>query len=647
MVQERPARVERRLSAIVAADVAGYSRLMHNDEEATHAKLAALLTDTVAPAIAEHGGRIVKNTGDGFLAEFPSAVEAVRAVVQFQTRIKQLTIAEPEDRRIGFRVGINVGDVIVEPNDIFGDGVNIAARLEGIAELGGICLSQEAWQQVKGKIKIAVRDMGDQQLKNIAEPIRVYSVSVDGGVSFGDGTMGSVPPASSGGVSAAYRRRAWVVGAVAVLIAVIAGTVWFVTKAGLLRSETAGAKRLSVVVLPFSNLSGDASQDYISDVLTEELTTRLSRLPGSFVVSRTTAFTYRGKAIDVKQIGKELSVRYALEGSAQKSGSRVRVNAQLIDTATGAHLWADQFGADRADLLQMQDEIVTRLGRSLQIELSAIESSRVTRARASDPDADDLAMRCEAAVLRFGSARALIEAPDSVKACERALQIDDHNVRALENLAVAITGEMISYRTADPAAARRRAEELLARALAVDPNSYSAHFAKATVLLTTRPDESIDEAHRSVELNPSFAPAYFTIATGHLVAGRPEKAIDVADQALRFFPHDPGAPVLRLIQGQAFFALTRYEEANDLLRRSITAIPNSTVARLSLIASLALSGHDEDAKESLRQYLALPGNNPKTIAQFKAQNPFSGLPALRDRLASRYEGLRKAGMPEE
>ena len=554
MVQERPVRVERRLSAIVAADVAGYSQLMHNDEEATHAKLAALLTDAVAPAIAEHGGRIVKNTGDGFLAEFPSAVEAVRAVVQFQTRIKQLTIAEPEDRRIGFRVGINVGDVIVEPNDIFGDGVNIAARLEGIAEPGGICLSQETWQQVKGKIKIAVRDMGDQQLKNIAEPIRVYGVSADGGESFGGGTMGSAPPASIGGVPPPIDAGLRVVGAVAVLIAVIVGTVWFVTKSGLLRPETAGAKRLSVVVLPFSNLSGDASQDYIADVLTEELTTRVSRLPGSFVVSRTTAFIYRGKATDVKQIGKQLNVRYALEGSAQKSGSRVRVNVQLIDTATGTHLWADRFDADRADLLQMQDEIVTRLGRSLQIELSAIEiPAGVARARANDPDADDLAMRCEAAVLRFGSARALIEAPDSVKACERALQIDEHNVRALENLAVAITGEMISFRTADPAAVRRLADELLARALAVDPNSYSAHFAKATVLLTTRPDEAIDEAHRSVELNPSFAPAYFTIATGHLVAGEPGESDRCRRSGAALLPPRSRRPCPAPYTGTGFF----------------------------------------------------------------------------------------------
>lgn len=640
--------VERKLTAILAADIAGYSRLTGADEEGTIRRLAALRVELIDPAIQSNHGRIVKTTGDGILIEFGSVVDAVRCALEVQRGMAIRNGDFMPEKRIEFRVGVHLGDVMVQPDgDLLGDGVNIAARLEGIAVPGGICLSLEAWQQIKGKIRIPVRDMGDQRLKNIAEPVRVYSICVDGGVSFGDGTTGRAPPSSSGGVSAVYQRRAGVAGAVAVLIAAIVGTVWFVTRSGPLQPAPAEAKRLSIVVLPFSNLSGDASQDYIADVLTEELTTRVSRLPSSFVVSRTTAFTYRGKAIDVKQIGKELNVRYALEGSAQKSGNRIRVNAQLIDAATGAHLWADRFDADRVDLLQMQDEIVIRLGRSLQIELSGIESGRVARTRANDPDADDLAMRCEAAVLRFGSARALIEAPDSVKACERALQIDDQNVRALENLAVAITGEMISFRTADPAAVRRRAEELLARALAVDPNSYSGHFAKATVLLTTRPDESIDEAQRSLQLNPSFAPAYFTIATGHLLAGRPEKTIDVADQALRFFPHDPGTPLLLLLQGQSFFTLMRYEEANDLLRRSITAIPNSTVARLALIASLSLSGHDEDARENLKQYLALPGNNPKTIAQFKAQNPYGGLPGWEDRFARRYEGLRKAGMPEK
>ena len=322
MVQERPVRVERRLSAILAADVAGYSRLMHNDEEATHAKLTALLTDAVDPAIAEHGGRIVKNTGDGFLAEFPSAVEAVRAAVQFQTRIKELTIGDAEDRRIAFRVGINIGDVIVEPHDIFGDGVNIAARLESIAEPGGICISSSAYDHVRGKVGVEFADLGEQNLKNIARPVRAYAVVRDG-----------PSPATRAGARSRARLQRLV---------------------------------LSIVVLPFANLGGDPEQDYFVDGVTESLTTDLSRISGSFVIARNTAFTFKGKAVDVKQVGRELNVRYVLEGSVQRSGNRLRVNVQLIDAETGNHLWAERFDKPVADLFDMQDEIVSRLANTLR-----------------------------------------------------------------------------------------------------------------------------------------------------------------------------------------------------------------------------------------------------------------------------------------
>ena len=322
MVQERPVRVERRLSAILAADVAGYSRLMHNDEEATHARLTALLTDAVKPAIAEHGGRIVKNTGDGFLAEFPSAVEAVRAAMQFQTRIHELTVGDAEDRRIAFRVGINIGDVIVEPHDIFGDGVNIAARLESIAEPGGICISSSAYDQVRGKVGVEFADLGEQNLKNIARPVRAYAVVRDG-----------PSPAT-------HAERA--------------------------RPDALSPPRLSIVVLPFANLSGDPEQDYFVDGVTESLTTDLSRISGSFVIARNSAFSYKGKAIDVRQVGRELNIRYVLEGSVQRSGNRLRVNVQLIDAESGQHLWAERFEKPVADLFDMQDEIVSRLARHVR-----------------------------------------------------------------------------------------------------------------------------------------------------------------------------------------------------------------------------------------------------------------------------------------
>src|SRR5882724_5019777 len=345
MVQERPVRIERRLSAILAGDAAGYSRLMHTDEEATHAKLRTLLAEGVEPAIAEHGGRIVKNTGDGFLAEFPSAVEAVRAAVQFQNSVRELTTSDSEDRRIAFRVGVNIGDVIIEQHDIFGDGVNIAARLESIAEPGGICISSSAYDHIRGKVGVEFADLGEQDLKNIARPVRAYAVVWEG----------SSSPA---------------------------------THADDTKPHPPLPPRLSLVVLPFANLSGDPEQDYFVDGVTESLTTDLSRISGSFVIGRHTAFTYKGRAVDLKQIGRELNVRYVLEGSVQRGGDRLRVNVQLVDAGTGAHLWADRFDKPLANLFDMQDEIVSRLANTLNTQLVEAEARRAERSL--HPDAMDL-----------------------------------------------------------------------------------------------------------------------------------------------------------------------------------------------------------------------------------------------------------------
>jgi TolB-like protein/class 3 adenylate cyclase len=336
-------RVERRLAAILVADAAGYSRLMHKDEEATHARLTALLTDTVLPTIARHGGRVVKNTGDGFLAEFPSAVDAVRAATQFQDRVHEFAIGEAEDTRLVFRVGINIGDVIAGAHDIFGDGVNIAARLEGIAEPGGICLSSFAYDQVRGKVTVEFADLGEQSLKNISLPVRAYAVAREG---FG--------PAAPGGAT----------------------------------PGPLSAPRLSIVVLPFVNIGNFAEQDYFVDGVTESLTTDLSRIHSSFVIARNTAFSYRGKSPDVRQIGRELNVRYLLEGSVQRGGNRLRVNVQLIDAETGNHLWAERFDKPVADLFDMQDEIVSRLANALDAQLIKAEAQRA--GRALHPDAIDL-----------------------------------------------------------------------------------------------------------------------------------------------------------------------------------------------------------------------------------------------------------------
>src|SRR3954452_12972715 len=335
MVQEQGVRVERRLSAILAADVAGYSRLMHNDEEATHAKLTALLAGGVEPAIAEHGGRIVKSTGDGFLAEFPSAVEAVRAAMQFQSRIKELTTDDAEDRRILFRVGLNIGDIIVEAQDIFGDGVNIAARLESIAEPGGICISQTVFNHARDKVTFVVEEAGEQVLKNIARRVHVYSIIIDPGPR--SATPKSEVPA------------------------------------------LALPDKPSVAVLPLTNMSGDPEQEFVSDGIAEDVITALSRYPSLFVIARNSSFTYKGRAVDVRQVGRELGVRYVLEGSVRKAGNRIRVTGQLIEAETGNHVWSDRYDRDLANIFEMQDELTNALTTALAPAIADAELQRAMR----------------------------------------------------------------------------------------------------------------------------------------------------------------------------------------------------------------------------------------------------------------------------
>ena len=334
----------RKLAAILAADVVGYSRLAGTDEDRTLARLRALRSDLIDPTIAVHNGRMVKRTGDGALVEFRSVVDAVRCGIEVQNGMVERNAGLPPERRIEFRIGIHLGDVVEESDgDLMGDGVNIAARLEGIAKPGAICLSEDAYRQVKARLDLAVTDIGPTELKNIAEPVRVYSLQV--------GVPAQAKPAAQ-------------------------------AKSPLAST----APRLSIVVLPFANLGGDPDQDYFVDGVTESLTTDLSRIAGSFVIGRNTAFTYKGKAVDLKQIGRELGVRYVLEGSVQRGGNRMRVNVQLIDAGTGNHLWAERFDKPLADLFDMQDEIVARLASQLGTQLIEAEARRAQRASLPELD---------------------------------------------------------------------------------------------------------------------------------------------------------------------------------------------------------------------------------------------------------------------
>ncbi|MHC2365528.1 TolB-like protein/class 3 adenylate cyclase [Bradyrhizobium diazoefficiens] len=540
MVQKRPVRVERRLSAILAADIAGYSRLMHNDEEATHAKLAALLADAVEPAIAERGGRIVKNTGDGFLAEFPSAVEAVRAAIQFQTRVRELTVGYAEDRRILFRVGINIGDVIVEPHDIFGDGVNIAARLEGIAEPGGICLSSSAYDQVRGKVAVEFADLGEQSLKNIARPVRAYAVVWDGFIrgTTTEGAMPSTPPPT----------------------------------------------HLSIVVLPFANIGGDPEQDYFADGVTESLTTDLSRIRDSFVIASTTALTFKGMAVDVKKVGRELNVRYVLEGSVQRGSNRLRVNVQLIDAKTGNHLWAERFDKPVADLFDMQDEIVSRLANTLDAQLIAAEARLAQRS--PHPDAMDLYFQGIACLHEGLTNEHLAQARGFF---ERALALDPDCVEALVGSAIVDFNRGANFSIDDRAALLAAAEGALIKALSLAPQYAPAHmYLGAVHIFTARAAQGIAECEHALSLDRNLANAHGWIGLAKYFLARAEETEAHVHEALRLSPRDIWVYRWMLFVGCANVQLNADAEAVAWLRQSIEANRNFPLAHFHLAAALAL-----------------------------------------------------------
>ena len=595
MVQERPVRVERRLAAILAADVAGYSRLMHSDEETTHAKVTALLEDGVRPAIAEHGGRVVKNTGDGLLAEFPSAVEAVRAAVQFQTRIKELTISEAEDRRIAFRVGVNIGDVIVEPHDIFGDGVNIAARLESIAQPGGICISSSAYDQVRGKVGVEFADLGEQNLKNIALPVRAYAAVWDG-LS-----------------SAAQDERA--------------------------RPSPLSPPHLSIVVLPFTNLSGDPEQDYFVDGVTESLTTDLSRISGSFVIGRHTAFTYKGKALDLRKIGRELNIRYVLEGSVQRSGKRLRVNVQLIDAESGKHLWAERFEKPVADLFDMQDEIVSRLANTLDTELITAEARRAEGS--PDPDATDLYFQGMVSIFRGATPEHMIQARGFF---ERALAIDHRCIGALVGMGI-VDLTMGGYLLTDDRAARCSAAETNAiKALSLAPNHAVAHLVLGMAhIYTKRAAQGIVECEQALALNPNLADAHACIGFAKYRLGRAAETEGHILEAFRLSPRDVLAYRWMQIVGVAKIQLGADAEAVDWLRRSIEANRNAPGTHFWLAAALGLLGALDEARAAAKVGLAL--NPDFTIRRFLA-NTSSNEPTVLARRERLLKGLGLAGVPE-
>jgi TolB-like protein/class 3 adenylate cyclase len=588
---------KRKLAAILAADVVGFSRLTGSDEEGTLARLRALRSDLIDPTVAVYNGRVVKRTGDGSIIEFRSVVDAVRCAIEVQSGMVERNAGLPPERRIEFRVGIHLGDVVEESDgDLMGDGVNIAARLEAVADPGGVCLSEDAYRQVRDRIKEAFIDLGEKGLKNIARPVRVYAIK-SGSTGPASETLGPAP-------------------------------------------NKAGPPRLSIVVLPFANIGGDPEQEYFVDGVTESLTTDLSRIAGSFVIGRNTAFTYKGKRADLKQIGRELNVRYVLEGSVQRSSNRLRVNVQLIDAETGTHLWAERFDKPLADLFDMQDEIVARLANALNPQLTAAEARRAERA--PHPDSVDLQFQGMAWLNKGPSPEYLARA----RGCfEHALALDPGNIEALVGTAVVDYARFVAFYDENRVPLLAAAEASLTKVLSVAPEHALAHLCMGRVQIqTNRARQGIAECERALALDRNLATAHANIGQGNLFLGRAEETEGHILEALRLSPRDPIAYSWMALAGGARLHLGEYEESVAWLHRSIQNNRNASIAHFFLAAGLAQLSRIEEARAAIKTGLAL---NPMfTINRFRAgaesDNPT--FLAQRERL---FDGMRKAGVPEE
>ena len=628
----------RKIAAILCSDVVGYSRLAGADEDRILARLRALRSDLIDPTIAVHNGRIVKRTGDGVIVEFRSVVDAVRCAIEVQNAMIERNAGVAEDRRIVFRIGIHLGDVVEESDgDLMGDGVNIAARLEGVAKPGEICLSEDAYRQVKGRLDLAVTDLGPTQLKNIAEPVRAYALQV--------GAAAVAKPRPSRARQAAAPLLVAIVA-----LAVIAGGAWWFLGANrpaavaVLAPPPLAAQRLSVVVLPFANLSNDPSQDYFADGVTENLTTELSRIRNSFVIARNTAFTFKGKNLDAKAIGKELGVRYVLEGSVQRDANRVRVNVQLINAESGAHVWADRFDEDVADLFKLQDEVVTRLARTLQIALVNAEAQHSLHDRPGNPDAIDLTMRGLALLNQPITKANRFEARDFF---EEALKLDPTNAEALAGAAYVDSGDYVQGWSDQSVDMYARAMQRSNQALLLNPDQSRAHLVKAFLILNTaKPNDAasaneiIAEAEATLRADPSYAAAYWVMAVGETLLSRYEKSISHLEQAMRISPRDAGLGNWHMDIGRDLLALGRNEAAVQEGLKAVDSGFRLAMGYAALAAFYAASNKAPEAKAALAEAMKV---NPKfSMAWMRARSP-----AWVDAPPGFREALIKAGVPEE
>ena len=588
-------RQRRKLTAILAADVAGYSRLVGADEEGTLRRLRAVRTEVIEPEMTTNHGRLFHTAGDSILMEFASVVDAARCAVAMQRAMAARNVSHAPAKRIDFRIGIHLGDVMVEADgNLLGDGVNIAARLEGIADRGGIALSHAAYDQVRDKLREKFADRGEHTLKNIARPVQVYAIEL--------GHPASAQPSTEN----------------------VAAT---------------EPPRLSIVVLPFANIGGDPEQEYFADGVTESLNTDLSRIAGSFVIARNTAFTYKGKHIDVKRIGRELNVRYVLEGSVQRGGNRMRVNVQLGDAESGKQLWAERFDKPVADLFDMQDEIVTRLAGALNTQLIAAEARRAEHS--PRPDSMDLYFQGMACANKGLTPEYMTKARDFF---ERALALDPGNIEGLVGVAMVDTMFGGSFFTPDRAARLAAAEKALNQALSLAPEHARAHMYSGMVKMwTNRAAEGIAECERALQLDRNLVNAHVSIGLGKIFDGRGDETETHIKEALRLSPRDTIAYLFIFVAGNGMIYSGRYEDAASWLRRAIETNRNFPLAHFYLAAALVELGKLDEAKAAVAAGFSF---DPKfTIRGFRtgaaSSNP--NYLAQREHL---IDAFRKLGVPE-
>jgi TolB-like protein/Flp pilus assembly protein TadD len=582
--------IDRRLAAIMAGDVAGYSRLMGVDEEGTLQQLKACRKELVDPRIAEHRGRIVKTTGDGMLVEFVSVVDAVRCAVDIQRGMAERIAEVPADRRIQFRIGINVGDIISDDNDIYGDGVNVAARLEALADPGGIMVSRSVHDQVRDKLSFGFEDMGEQMVKNIARPIGVHRVSL--AESAPSGTFKSTVVA-----------------------------------------ESSTANRPSIAVLPFANMSGDPEQEYFADGISEDIITGLSKLHWFFIIARNSSFTYKGKAVDVKRVARELCVRYVLEGSVRKGGNQVRITAQLIDATTGNHIWADHYDGELTDIFALQDEITKKVVAAIEPRLLEAEGARSQNRSPEDLGAWDLVMQANSLLWRLTKT----DDEAAIAMLKQAVERYPNYAPAHSMLAFALL-----FRAIPAGVSRTRdvkdAATLATRAAELDDNDPWAHLALGYAdFLMRRTDHAVEEFQRALEINPNFAAAHGYLGSALAFNGQSDEAISHTEQALRMSPHDPQNAIFNVGLAAAQYLAGRFAEAIGSARKAVQQHSGWIPGHRIYCASLAQAGRLDEARAALARLKELQPDI--SIAWIEQNIPYTPGPMLKF-----LEGVRKAGL---